>query len=56
MKPERFEVVALSTEPGLATVLGGGGKMLPLNHFRKSGHRLILIRSAALINELPAVY
>ena len=55
MKWKPFEVVAISPEPGAVTALFRERRMLPLNHFRESAHRLVGIHLAILIRE-PLVY
>jgi hypothetical protein len=53
MKPERFEVIDISTEPGVATAVCCGRKMLLANHFRRPEHRFFGIRMAVLMDEHP---
>jgi len=56
MKWKRFEVFAISVEPGAATALRGLRKVLPPNDFRKPVHRFTGIHSAVLICEPLFVY
>jgi len=51
MKPECFEVAAISTEPGVVPSLYGGRDMLSVNHFRESEHRFAGIHWAILMHE-----